>query len=154
MPYRKNPTKGDSITVSGALNFDFFFKGLTTLLKKKNLIAYGLQAFPGMGEELTRVQTPTVRDFIKYSQRGRPRDPIVGGPKEVADKLEEWFVERACDGFVFAASYTPGSYEDIVDHVVPELQKRGLYHKDYSGSTLRENVGVPVPPVRNWNKLD
>ena len=76
------------------------------------------------------------------------------GDKEVADKLEEWFVERAYDGFVFAASYTPGSYEDIVDHVVPELQKRGLYHKDYSGSTLRENVGVPVPPVRNWNRLD
>ena len=104
--------------------------------------------------ELSKSPNPTVRDFIKYSQRGRPRDPIVGGPKEVADKLEEWFVDRACDGFVFAASYTPGSYEDIVDHVVPELQKRGLYHKDYSGSTLRENVGVPVPPVRNWNKLD
>ena len=48
----------------------------------------------------------------------------------------------------------PGSYEDIVNHVVPELQKRGLYHKDYAGNTLRENVGVPVPPVRDWNNED
>ena len=104
--------------------------------------------------QLSNTPNPTVRDFIKHSQRGRPRDPIVGGPKEVADKLEEWFMERACDGFVFAASYVPGSYEDIVNYIVPELQKRGLYHKDYAGNTLRENIGVPVPPVRDWHSRD
>ena len=152
----KLPTEGDALSLlSEALNFDFSVKGLDDPFTKEELDSIqGLQAIRDRVIELSKGPNPTVRDFIKYSQRGRPRDPIVGGPKEVADKLEEWFVERACDGFVFAASYTPGSYEDIVDHVVPELQKRGLYHKDYSGSTLRENVGVPVPPVRNWNKLD
>ena len=41
----------------------------------------------------------------------------------------------------------PGTYEDFVRFVVPELQRRGLFRKDYSGTTLRENLGIPVPPV-------
>jgi hypothetical protein len=65
--------------------------------------------------------------------------------------LEGWFVECACDGFIFAPSYVPGSYVDIVNHVVPELQRHGLYHKDCGGATLQENVGVPVLPVRDWS---
>jgi len=44
----------------------------------------------------------------------------------------------------------PGAYADFVAHVVPELQRRGLYHKDYAGVTLRENLGLPRPPVGAW----
>lgn len=58
---------------------------------------------------------------------------VVGGPKEVADRLEELFTTRACDGFVVAATHIPGSYVDFVTHVIPELQRRGLYHTDYAG---------------------
>ena len=53
-------------------------------------------------------------------------------------------------GFVVAATYVPGAYADFARHVVPELQRRGLYHKDYRGKTLRENLGLPVPPVGAW----
>ena len=78
------------------------------------------------------------------------QDAIVGGPKEIADKLEEMFVERGCDGFVIAATIVPGSYADFVKHIVPELQRRGLFHKDYAGKTLRENLGLTRPAAGAW----
>ena len=148
----KLPTEGDALSLlSEALNFDFATKDMDEPFTTDELEGIqGLQAIRDRVVQLSGKSNPTVRDFITFSQRGRPRDPIVGGPKEVADKLEEWFEERACDGFVFAASYAPGSYEDVVHHVIPELQRRGLYHKDYAGTTLRENVGVPVPAIGDW----
>ena len=44
----------------------------------------------------------------------------------------------------------PGSYADFVKHVVPELQRRGLFHKDYAGKTLRENLGLTCPKAGAW----
>ena len=93
---------------------------------------------------------PSARDFITFSGRGQVDDAIVGGPKEIADNMEEMFVERGCDGFVVAATYVPGAYADFVNHVVPEVQRRGLYHKDYAGKTLRENLGLPRPAAGAW----
>jgi hypothetical protein len=57
--------------------------------------------------------------------------------------MEEWFLGEACDGFVIAATNVPGSYEDFVRLVIPELQRRGTFRKDYTGKTLRDNLGVP-----------
>ena len=48
------------------------------------------------------------------------------------------------------ATIVPGSYADFVKHVVPELQRRGLFHKDYSGKTLRENLGLTRPAAGAW----
>jgi len=93
-----------------------------------------------------------VRDFIHFSGRGRVHDPIIGGPQEVADRLEQWFVERACDGFVVSATHVPGAYEDFVRFVVPELQRRGLFRKEYAGKTLRENLGVLLPQAGTWRR--
>ena len=84
--------------------------------------------------------------------RTQRHDPIVGGPKEIADRLEQWFAERACDGFVIAATHVPGAYEDFVSFVVPELQRRGLMRKDYEGPTLRENLHLPVPVGGAWRQ--
>src|SRR6266850_6481402 len=92
----------------------------------------------------------TTGDFITFSGRGQTADAIVGGPKEIADRLEEMFVGRGCDGFVIAATYVPGSYADFVRHIVPELQRRGLFHKDYAGKTLRENLGLSRPAAGAW----
>ena len=91
-----------------------------------------------------------MREFIQFSGRGRVHNPIVGGPKEVADALEQWFVGRACDGFVLSATHVPGAYEDFVRFVVPELQRRGLFRSDYAGTTLRDNLGIPVPTAAAW----
>jgi hypothetical protein len=74
----------------------------------------------------------------------------VGGPKEVADQLEETFVANACDGFVIATTHVPGGYADFVKYVVPELQRRGLFQQDYAGKTLRENLGLTRPAAGAW----
>jgi alkanesulfonate monooxygenase SsuD/methylene tetrahydromethanopterin reductase-like flavin-dependent oxidoreductase (luciferase family) len=97
-------------------------------------------------------QNPTVRDFLKHNNRGQTHGSIVGGPKEIADYLEDMFVNRGCDGYVVAATHVPGAYVDFVRHVVPELQRRGLYHKDYAGTTLRQNLGLPMPETGGWRR--
>jgi FMN-dependent oxidoreductase (nitrilotriacetate monooxygenase family) len=70
---------------------------------------------------------------------------FVGTGSDVADQMEEWFQSDACDGFVIAATHSPGAYEDVVRLVVPELQRRGLFRKRYAGGTLRENLGLARP---------
>src|SRR5207248_11471347 len=95
-------------------------------------------------------KNPTVRDFIEISGRGRVHNPIVGGPKEVADQLEQWFAAPACYGFVLSATHVPGAYEDFVGFVIPELQRRGLFRKEFVGATLRENLGLPRPAIGAW----
>ena len=110
----------------------------------------GLQTMRDRVVAVAGTPNPTVRDFIRISGRGRPHHAIVGGPDEVADGLELMFETRACDGFVIAATHVPGSYADFVDNVVPELQRRGLYHRDYAGPTLRENLGLPLPAPGPW----
>ena len=74
----------------------------------------------------------------------------LGDERRQAIEGVEFLVERGCDGFVIAATIVPGSYADFVKHVVPELQRRGLYHKDYAGNTLRENLGLKRPQAGAW----
>lgn len=70
---------------------------------------------------------------------------FVGTGAEIADQMQEWFEADACDGFVIAATHSPGAYEDMVRMVVPELQRRGLFRTQYDGSTLRDTLGLPRP---------
>lgn len=72
---------------------------------------------------------------------------FVGTGPEVADQMTAWVEADACDGFVIAATHTPGAYEDVVRMVVPELQRRGVFRQRYTGSTLRETLGLPRPTV-------
>ncbi|HZU80950.1 MAG TPA: NtaA/DmoA family FMN-dependent monooxygenase, partial [Acidimicrobiales bacterium] len=72
---------------------------------------------------------------------------FVGTGAEVADQMEHWMEAEACDGFVIAATHTPGAYEDVVRLVVPELQRRGVFRDRYQGTTLREHLGLPRPEV-------
>ncbi|MDT5326375.1 MAG: long-chain alkane monooxygenase [Mycobacterium sp.] len=65
---------------------------------------------------------------------------VVGTPSEVADQLENYLDEGGADGFMLLATYTPGCFEEFVDLVVPELQRRGRYRTTYPGKTLRENI--------------
>jgi alkanesulfonate monooxygenase SsuD/methylene tetrahydromethanopterin reductase-like flavin-dependent oxidoreductase (luciferase family) len=131
-----------------ALNFDFAAKGLDDPLTDAELASFsGLHTIRDRVVAVSGKKNPTVREFMQLSHRGRPDDAIVGGPREVADRLEELFVEQVCDGFVVGATHVPGGYADFVQYVVPELQRRGLYHTDYTGATLRENLGLPRPAV-------
>ena len=140
-------TDEDALSLlSEAMNFDFASKGIDEPFTDEELAnVSGTQSMRDRVLRASGLANPTPRDFIRFSHRARPNKPFVGGPKEVADGLEQWFTEPVADGFVLAATHVPGTYMDFVKHVVPELQRRGLYHKDYSGATLRENLGIPVP---------
>ena len=70
---------------------------------------------------------------------------MMGTPKTIADQMQEWLETEACDGFNVMFPYLPGGLDDFVDRVVPELQRRGIYRRDYEGATLRENLGLPRP---------
>jgi FMN-dependent oxidoreductase (nitrilotriacetate monooxygenase family) len=73
---------------------------------------------------------------------------LVGTPEMIADQMEEWLYSEACDGFNIMFPYVPGGLDDFVDQVVPELQRRGLFRREYAGTTLRENLGLPRPENR------
>lgn len=149
----KLPLEVDSLMLlSEALNFDFGSKPLDEAFTDEELASMsGLQTI--RDRVLSQKKHPTVREFIQLSGRGKLNNPWVGGPKEVADRFEEYFTAPACDGFVIGASSVPGTYEDFVKFIVPELQKRGIYHKDYKGATLRENLGLARPPVGGWRNV-
>jgi FMN-dependent oxidoreductase (nitrilotriacetate monooxygenase family) len=146
----------DSLALlSEALNFDFASRGLDEPLTDEDLRSIsGLQAVRDRVIKASGTANPTPRQFIQHSRRGTLREmPLfVGTGAQVADGLEEWFTTGACDGFVLAATHMPGAYEDFVRLVVPELQRRGLYHQDYAGATLRENLGLPRPRAGDWKR--
>ncbi|MDR6287941.1 alkanesulfonate monooxygenase [Inquilinus ginsengisoli] len=73
---------------------------------------------------------------------------FVGTPATIADEMEEWLRTEGSDGFNVMFPYLPGGLDDFVDRVVPELQRRGLFRKEYEGTTLRENLGLPRPANR------
>ena len=70
---------------------------------------------------------------------------IVGTPKTIVDQMEEWFVSSACDGFNIMFPYLPEGLDNFVDKIVPELQRRDLFRREYEGTTLRENLGLARP---------
>ena len=73
---------------------------------------------------------------------------FVGTPKTIADQMEEWLMSRGSDGFNIMFPYLPGGLYDFVDKVIPELQRRGIFRRQYEGKTLRENLGLPRPKNR------
>jgi alkanesulfonate monooxygenase len=66
--------------------------------------------------------------------------------------MEEWLETEASDGFTIQFPYLPAGLDDFVDQVVPELQRRGIFRKEYEGATLRENLGLPRPENRFFPK--
>ncbi len=85
-----------------------------------------------------RAWTPL--DIVTKRSIGGLGPVLVGSVQKVADELERWVDEGGIDGFNFAYAVTPGTFEDLVELVVPELQRRGRARTEYEGSTLRENL--------------
>ena len=141
--------------LSEAINFDFGSKPMDEPFTDKEMA--GLSGMHGMRDRVVQVsgkKNPTTRDFVEHSGRGRLREQPVfhGTAKDVADQMEAWFTERGCDGFVLGTTAMPGGYEDFVRMVVPELQRRGLYRREYQGTTLRENLGLPMAQRGDWRR--
>ncbi|MEN2740010.1 NtaA/DmoA family FMN-dependent monooxygenase [Microbacterium sp. X-17] len=69
----------------------------------------------------------------------------VGTPAQVADQLDAFVQEDGADGVVIGSHLVPSGLDEFVDHVVPLLQERGSLRTDYEGTTLRDNLRLPVP---------
>ncbi|MCW4385574.1 LLM class flavin-dependent oxidoreductase [Salinibacterium sp. SYSU T00001] len=82
----------------------------------------------------------TVGDIARHSAIGGLGPTIVGSGEEIADQLQEWVEETDVDGFNLAYAITPGTFEDIVEHVIPVLQARGAYPTEYVEGTLRHKL--------------
>jgi alkanesulfonate monooxygenase SsuD/methylene tetrahydromethanopterin reductase-like flavin-dependent oxidoreductase (luciferase family) len=78
---------------------------------------------------------------------------MVGTPAMIADEMQEWLETEASDGFTLMFPYLPKGLEDFVENVIPELQRRGLFRRDYEGTTLRENLGLPRPDNRFFRRV-
>ena len=97
---------------------------------------------------MARRENLTIRQLGARAAGARGKNVIHGGPKKVADYMEEWFVNGACDGFCMMPPYIPGAHDDFCNFVIPELQRRGLFRTEYEGRTLRDNLGLPRPKSR------
>jgi len=97
--------------------------------------------------DLARRENLTVRQLAQRLG-GFSGLAMVGTPKTIADEMQEWLETEGSDGFTIQLPYLPQGLDDFVDRVVPELQRRGIFQRDYEGKTLRENLGLPRPKNR------
>jgi FMN-dependent oxidoreductase (nitrilotriacetate monooxygenase family) len=97
--------------------------------------------------ELARREGLTVRQLAQRLG-GYSGLAFVGTPQTIADEMEEWLVSEGSDGFNVLFPYLPGGLDDFVDRVVPELQRRGLFRREYVGPTLRDHLGLKRPARR------
>ena len=79
---------------------------------------------------------------------------FVGTPQTIADEMQAWLESDASDGFNIMFPYLPAGLEDFVEKVIPELQRRGVFRREYEGITLRENLGLPRPRNRFFADVD
>ena len=112
-----------------------------------------LEEFPGPKGRYATIQriieceAPTLRQLLGRLAAGGGHCTMVGTPDEIADEMQRWIERRGADGFNLMPPSLPDSIEDFIDHVVPVLQARGLFRRDYAGRTLRDHLGLPRPPA-------
>jgi alkanesulfonate monooxygenase SsuD/methylene tetrahydromethanopterin reductase-like flavin-dependent oxidoreductase (luciferase family) len=97
--------------------------------------------------DLARRENLTVRQLAQRLG-GYSGLAMVGTLKTIADEMEEWLLDGGSDGFIVMFPYLPAGLDDFVNLVVPELQRPGLFRREYEGKTLRENLGLPRPKNR------
>ncbi|MBD0022801.1 NtaA/DmoA family FMN-dependent monooxygenase [Gordonia pseudamarae] len=95
--------------------------------------------------EIVAKERPTVRELLHRLAGARGHRVVAGTPEQIADTIEEWFTRGAADGFNVMPPYYPGGLTDFTEHVVPILQRRGLFRTEYTGTTLRDHLGLPRP---------
>ena len=128
------------ITLSSHTDHDFSRYPLDAPVSDVN--APGSKGLFAVARQLSLKNDLTLRDVGKLYAQGIILPQFVGTAKQVADQLEVAWSAEECDGFMISAGWSPGAFEEFVDHVVPELQRRGLFRKEYSGNKLRDHLGL------------
>ncbi|MBD9646042.1 LLM class flavin-dependent oxidoreductase [Pantoea sp. PNT02] len=148
---RRYQQTAELVTIDKALEY------LGRYFEHHDFSQYALdEAFPDIGE-LGSNSFRSTTDKIKQNARERgltlrqaaleeatPRPTFLGTAQQVAEGLANWFLQGATDGFIVRGG-TPTAFDDFVAQVIPLLQARGIYRKEYEGETLRENLGLPEP---------
>ncbi|SDU46143.1 LLM class flavin-dependent oxidoreductase [Gordonia westfalica] len=132
------PLEGALAWISGHFGLDFSTIDLEDFVQ--DIEVPGIQ---GLFESILYAkggEPVTVREAAQIYAMGMGMPVLVGTPAEIADRLEAYVDEGGADGFMLIATYTPGCYEEFVDMVVPELQRRGRYRTKYTGATLRDHL--------------
>jgi FMN-dependent oxidoreductase (nitrilotriacetate monooxygenase family) len=106
-----------------------------------------LRSLAGGVVQMALREKMTIRQLYEMMAAGNSGRVLVGTAEQIADDMQTWFEEGAADGFNICASHLPGGLEDFAELVVPELQRRGLFRREYEATTLRGNLGLP--PQRN-----
>ena len=90
-------------------------------------------------------ERPTLRQLLGRLAAGGGHCTMVGTPERIADEMQRWVEQGGADGFNLMPPSLPDSIEDVVEQVVPELQRRGLFRREYQGRTLRAHLGLARP---------
>jgi len=99
-------------------------------------------------QEISRRDKLSLRQLGKRFGGSRSHRVIAGTPQQIADNFALWFNSGACDGFNLMPAYLPDGLTEFVEQVVPLLQERGLFRREYEGDTLRQHLGLARPPNR------
>lgn len=134
-----NPLVGLS-TLSNHFNYDFSQHDLNEPIEKVNV--QGMQGLYHVILQLSQQENLTLADIGKRYGASVFVPQLVGTALSIADQLEEFFVNQACDGFVISPAHLPDGFTEFVQQVVPELQQRTLFRSEYSGSTLRDHFAL------------
>ncbi|MBD9500954.1 LLM class flavin-dependent oxidoreductase [Pseudomonas sp. PDM17] len=129
-------------------NFDLSAYPLDGPLPELPLTDSGQRSRQLLLTELAGRENLTLAQLGRRIAGGRGHYSLIGTPAQIADELQAWFEGGAADGFNVLVPHLPGGLEDVANHVVPELQRRGLFRREYSGSTLREHLGLKRPANR------
>ncbi|AQU79535.1 monooxygenase [Planococcus faecalis] len=92
--------------------------------------------------EIINDTQPTVKELLGYLNAGGGHFTLIGTPKEIVDQMAVWLEAGMADGFNLMPPTLPGSLEDFVELIVPEMQKREIFRKQYDGHTFREHLGL------------
>ena len=94
---------------------------------------------------IIEAEQPTLRQLLGRLAAGGGHCTMVGTPEAIADKMEHWFCNEGADGFNLMPPALPDSFDDFAEQVIPILQKRGIFRREYTGNTLREHLGLTRP---------
>ena len=110
----------------------------------------GWQSRQDLFVNLARREGLSIRQLYQRIASARGHLTVVGTAKGIADQMEYWFTTGAADGFNVLAPTLPDGLSEFAEQVIPELQRRGLFRREYSGSTLRDHLGLarPVHPAQ------
>ncbi|SEL49631.1 LLM class flavin-dependent oxidoreductase [Paenibacillus sp. OK003] len=117
-----------------------------------------VEASNGMKSRVQLIMDMARKDKLSILELGRRligargHMQFVGTYEQLADLMQQWFEEYGCDGFNIMPPVLPGDLNEFVDHVVPILQVRGLFRTDYTGSTLRDHLGLDRPGISHFQK--